>query len=550
MLDIQLFVEKFNYNQFPLAKREWELLYSNAIVHTRGAYPKRIMEEKRTLPKEILEYRKLMYEPLTTDIIHRATDSISRAMYQSDYKLSIEDFNNHFYYENDETNIEKFHFETCLNASLEDANAVLYWMPDKDVDEQLINEKVQVQPIIVYCNKIKYIDSETFVHYNGTIELESRINRGLKSVDVYRLVTSGFIYDLIPYLDSKDEVKYDYKLYYQTDIETAFKILGGRKSFKIEKGVKYVYNISYFSNIFAWGNEFIAIYSDFKPIFDRMSSPIIQLKAGQCPEPHCRNGIIVKEDCENTTCQTCKGKGVITDFTPYSTLLMPEQRLGETADTSDAIRYIIPPVDAVESAKRTAFEYYQLLQNSANITRTDITQSGVAKDIDRQQKYDQLSVIINNIFDIISFSCDSIVSLLNPNIKDVDSKYILVYPQRINIQSETELQEMANNKSLPVSIQKQNIIEYIEKKYSTDVRARELQKYIVLKDAYYTYSSAELQQLKSASLTDDNALKIHMYINEIVLKLKLDDYTYDSIDNAFMSELDNIPDLNVNPILL
>lgn len=549
MLDIQLFVENFNYTQSPLAKREWELLYNNAIVHTRGAYPKRIMEEKRTLPKEILEYRKLMYEPLTTDIIHRATDSISRAIYQSDYKLSIEDFNNHFYYENEETNLEKFHFENCLNACLEDANAVLYWMPDKDADEQLINEKVQVQPVIIYCDNIKYIDKDTFVHYNGSVQLEARLNKGFKNADIFRLVTSGYIYDLLPYLNSQDEIKYSYKLYYQTDIETAFKVLGGRKSFKVENGVKYSYNLSYFSNIYSWGNEFIAIYSDFKPIFDRMSSPIIQLKAGQCPEPHCRSGIIVKENCENKTCETCKGKGVITDFSPYSTLLMPEQRIGETPDSSDAIRYIIPPVNAVESAKKTAFEYYQLLQNSANITRTDIQQSGVAKDIDRQQKYDQLSVIINNIFDLLSFTCDSIVTLLNPRIKDVDSKYTLVYPQRINIQSETELQDMANNKTLPVSIQKQNVIEYIEKKYSTDLRAKQLQKYIVLKDAYYTYSTSELQQLKSASLTDDIALKIHMYINEIVLKLYLDDYSYESIDSAFMSELDKLPDLNVNPLL-
>ena len=547
MLDIQLFVDKFDYKSNPLAKDEWVELYNNAIVHTRGAYPKRIMEEKRTLPKEILEYRELMYEPLTTDIVHRAIDSISRAVYQSDYKLSIEDFNNHFYYENEETNIEKFHFETILQADLEDANAVLYWMPSKNKDEQLINEKVQVQPVIVQCTDIKYIDYQTMVHYNGSVKLTS--NKGEIKADVFRLVTSGFIYDLTPYLTSEDEIKYNYVLYYRTDIETAFKVLGGRKSFEKEHGVKINFNVSYFNNIFSWGNEFISIYSDFKPIFDRMSSPIIQLKAGQCPEPHCRSGIIVKENCENTTCTTCKGKGVITDFSPYSTLLMPEQRIGDTPDTSDALRYIIPPVDAVESAKKTAFEYYQLLQNSANITRTDIAQSGVAKDIDRQQKYDQLSVIINNIFDLVRFSCDSIVTLLNPSAKNRENKYKLGNPQKINIQSESELQEIANNKTLPIPIQKQNIIEYIDKKYATDVRAKELQRYIVLKDAYYTYTSAELQQLKSAQLTDDELLKIHMNINEVVLKLDLLDYTYEAIDNAFMSELKNIPDLNVNPLL-
>ena len=229
---------------------------------------------------------------------------------------------------------------------------------------------------------------------------------------------------------------------------------------------------------------------------------------------------------------------------------MPEQRIGETADTSDALRYIIPPVNAVESAKKTSFEYYELLRSSANITRTDIAQSGVAKDLDRQQKYDQLRVIINNIFDLCEFSCISIVRLLNPVLTDLNSKYKIVYPQKITIQSETELQEIANNKTLPIPIQKQNILEYIDKKYSTDNKARELQRYIVLKDPYYCYNTAELQQLKSAQLTDDNSLKIHSYINEIILNLDLQDYTYESIDKAFMAQLEQMPDLNVNPLTL
>ena len=547
-MDIELFLTSFDYNSYPLAYSEWVRLYNNAIVHTRGVYPERIMEEKRTLPKEIKEYRKLMYEPLTTDIVHRAIDSISSAIYQSDYKLSIEDFINEFEYENEKTNFEKFHFETLLNACLEDSNAVLYWMPDKNHTDQLINEKVDVQPVIVQCDNIAYIDNETLVHPIGLTKLKSNSGKADITAKLFRLVTTNYIYDLLPYLDSEDKIKYSYELYYETGIETVFKVLGGRK-YKDNKN-KTTYNTSYFNNIYSWGNEFISVYSDFKPIYDRMSSPIIQLKAGQCPEPHCRSGIIVKENCENKTCDTCKGKGVITDFSPYSTLLMPEQRIGETADTSDALRYIIPPVNAVESAKKTSFEYYELLRSSANITRTDIAQSGVAKDLDRQQKYDQLRVIINNIFDLCEFSCISIVRLLNPVLTDLNSKYKIVYPQKITIQSETELQEIANNKTLPIPIQKQNILEYIDKKYSTDNKARELQRYIVLKDPYYCYNTAELQQLKSAQLTDDNSLKIHSYINEIILNLDLQDYTYESIDKAFMAQLEQMPDLNVNPLTL
>jgi hypothetical protein len=550
MLDIELFVKNFNFNGEPTSKSKWVSLYYNNIVHTRGVFPSNILDIRRTLPKEIKDYQRETYESLTSDVVHRSIDSISRTIGQSDYKMSIEDFNDVVLYNGEVTTFKDMHLNMLITDMLEDPNGYIYWMPDKSITEQLENEKVVPLPILVGSRMIKYVDDTTLVHYNGVKLIPS--NKGAKrdiQCNVYRLVTIGFIYDLVPYLTSTDEIKYKHELYYQTDIKVPFKVLGGRLSIDKNNNVEIKYYQSYFQNIFSWANEFIGVYIDFKTIFNRMSSPVIQMKAAQCPETDCRNGLVYDEmctECEPKKCGKCKGKGVITDISPYSTFLLPDRRAGESEDMVDVIKYITPPIEAVNAAKATAFEYLDVVKEAANITRTGADQSGIAKELDRQQKYDMLSVIIDAVFDLVTFSAISIDTLFNvdPNKR---GKYKVVYPKTITITNETELQEIASNKSLPVPIQKQSLIEFIDKKYINDERSKELQRYIVLKDPYYTYSVQDLMQLKASGLTDKESLKIHSNINEIVLGIYLDEYDYVAIDAIFEQQISLIED-DTNPL--
>ena len=550
MIDIELFVKNFNFNSEPTSKARWVSLYNNNIVHTRGVFPSNILDIRRTLPDEIKKYQRETYESLTTDVVHRSIDSISRTISQSDYKITIDEFNDEIVFNGENTTFKNMHFNMLVADMLEDPNAYIYWMPSNSILDQLENEKVEPLPILVSSKDIKYVDDTILIHNNGTILIPS--NKGAKRdiiCNVYRLVTIGFIYDLIPYLTETDEIKYRVELYFITDIKVPFKVLGGRLSIEKTNGTELKYYQSFFQNIFSWGNEFIGVYMDFKTIFNRMSSPVIQMKAAQCPESDCRNGLVYDEmctECEPKKCNTCKGKGVITDISPYSTFLLPDRRAGESEDMVDVIKYITPPIEAVNAAKATAFEYLDALKESANITRTGANQSGVAKELDRQQKYDMLSVIIDAVFELVTFSAISIDTLFNvdPNKR---GKYKIISPKTITITNETELQEIASNKSLPIPIQKQALLEYIDKKYINDERSKQLQRYIVLKDPYYTYSVQDMMQLKASGLTDNEALKIHSNINQIVLGIQLDEYDYESIDAIFEEEISLIED-NTNPL--
>lgn len=537
MFDINSY--KFYPNNRPAQYNEWVSVVNNSIVHTRAIFPKKLIESKWTkLPKEIIDYIKDNYECLTADPINKSIESIIKHISNSNYGIDKSIELPQITFDSQKYNFIDFHIHVLLPLMLEDPNGLLYWSVKKGIVEQEPNKQAEPLAIYVSSDKIVDIGEDYFVYLYGSIVVE---NNGSKSIlNTYKIITKEAEYDLIPYY-SNGLVEYRKEIFYIYNYtNNCYSKLGGRQT-RNEKGQSYL--LSYFAGIFSWANDFIRIYQHFKPIHTRMSTPIIQIKPSLCNAKGCEDGIVksncIDGACEEKQCTSCGGTGKVLDYTPYSTIIKPDTRLGATADNEDVIKYITPPIEAVRASEETSFRYLDILKEACNILPTGTDASGVSKELDRQQKYDAIEVISHQIFSLVKFSMECVRDIYTPNVNN-RKEIVIILPNKIDLRNEDSYLDGMKDITLPYQVRVINAIKYFDKLYAENEKERELNKYVILKDAVSLSPTLEIIQLKAAGLLSDEQIKIHKYIKGVVLLLELNKYDFNTIDKAFMSELDKI----------
>lgn len=538
------------YNTDPQLKELWVGIYNSMIVHTRGEKPKELLEINRpNEPKDIIEYRLNTYFPITKDPILKSLNSTYHLIKQSDYKLICGDKTKEYLatkkFESiisiNKLDIKDLIFKSFLQIDIEDPNGLMFVeavnpFNKDDIPQSLLKtEKVDIEVRYINSKQIKYVDSRVLIFETHKV----LVGEHQVEAPVYKVVNDTDIWIYYPVrLNDKNEIIYELRNYFRHDFGfVPYRVLGGVETLRkidvksknyIDNHKHFEYKLfdTYYTGYNSWANKSIIASSETDAVRVRYGFPITERLGTECPTCRGHKNVLPdacrigncghdKDQCINTTCGTCRGSGTIIATSPYSEIVRqpPKTVDGETLQDIDTIKYYSPPMEAIGINKEYWYEMMDKAEQSISVYQTNNSQSGVAKEIDREQKRDFISVIGDNSFDLLEFS----VKCISKYLLD-DTKVKVVKPTRYEIRNkESVVLEISNVSKINSNLSKPLSLEYVEMEY--DGKDKRIMELIIENDIYYSYTLQDLSTLKAMQQFDEKAFNFHMngfkWLNEI-----------------------------------
>lgn len=522
----------------PDSRDDWERVYSSMIVHTRGVVPDTLLETKRpNEPQDILEYRKENYRAITKNAINNAIDSVYRVLIGSNYVIkyskNLEEYltEKDFDFLGEQLGFKQFFFKHILRLVFDDPNGLLVWMPQHYLDPQIPpefnpkTEKVEVKPMYVKSKNVTVYKKDK-VAWKAEDLWEVKYKEGDKDnvryEPYYFVITPEKITRLIPFWSlEKKGIDYSEKIYYQITSEERNKafpslpvrMLGGNIALNSE-GKKY-YD-SFFGGFVAFGDECICAFSDNQAVRVRYNFPFTSVKGqvcttckGACKIPH--------KELGKVTCDTCKGSGQIVPFTPHGHYLKqpPTSQDNENYMNSPAVEFYSPDVAILNSSYETWKDLLNEAKDAVNLLFTKEAQSGVAKEVDREQKYEMLLKISNNLFELIRWSLEIIESYRVPFVEDRQDSDVRT-PVSFSIKTQSQLSEELTEliaKESPAPFINTTAKRLSEKLYNDDLEAQKIVEIMTLWDPLFGKTAQQIASYKASGGADTKAAikNVHGY---------------------------------------
>jgi hypothetical protein len=509
--DINIILTEKKY--LPDYYREWETVRETMFVHTRGKKPGRILTERRpNEDPEIKRYREMIYEPITKGSIQKAIDKLYRIFQNANFSIQVSDelnaylstvkFNENFFY----SYIQKF----VVPRMIEDPNGWIVWIP---TGEGLTNPsvKVDVEPLIIGTEQIKYLDRYSITWLDN--KEKSRIKKSNKYVDeglVYYTLTTDAFYKHVQYGDDRKMQFEIIQIYVHNIGKVPGCVLGG--DLTPEK-----YFESYFSAFVPFANEAIRQYSDWQGVMTTSAFPYREEVGETCDAKGCRDGIIYdSENEEHDTCRRCNGTGRIVSRSPFGVFIREKGNAAFSGESGSEplVRFISPPVDIIKYSGDAWQTLLRKAEDALHLNMIDEAQSGVAKIIDREDSFAQLTKISNNIFDEIIYKSlvyiESYRNVTNPQAPNI------IKPISFSMKTEWDLmQEIVTltDRNAPVSFLIETTKDLARKRFSGNKAVSRLVEVLVSYDPIYTISAKDkISMMQSGIIEKEDVLKsLHAY---------------------------------------
>lgn len=519
----------YNLEIDPQLRKLWVSIYNSMIVHTRGEKPKELLEINRpNEPKEIIKYRLDTYFPITKDPILKALNSTYHLIKQSDYKLICSDKIREYLKEKkfesvvsiNKLNIFDLIFKSFLQLDAEDPNAVIFVEAVNPFDRNDIpnnverTKEIDIEIRYIGSKNIRYVDENVLIYRYETIlvdEVEAIVYKIVNDTDIFIYYPTKF--------DEKNNLVYELRPYYTHNFGfIPYRVLGGLDTIRSVEERSYNKEIlrefrlfdTYFTGYNSWANKSIIASSETDAVRVRYGFPITERLASVCgtckgrkeiAEPNCKTN-----DCKDIRCPDCNGLGVSIALSPYSEILKapPNPINGENVTDVDTIKYYSPPMESIAINKEYWYEMMDKAEQSISIYQSFDNQSGVAKEIDREQKRDFISVLGDNMFDLLEFSVKCISKY-----KFDDSEVRVIKPTRYEIRNkDSVIKEITDLNAVNKSLCKPLSLEFVEMEY--DGEEKRILEILIENDIYYDYSLQDLSTLNAMQRLDNDAFEFHM----------------------------------------
>lgn len=526
----------------PVAKEDWERVYLSMIVHTRGVKPAELLKDKRpNEPDDIYKYRLANHRPVTKTAINNAIDSVYRILIGSNYVINysknLADYldKKNFDFLGEQLTFKQLFFKHILRLVFDDPNGLLVWMPQNPLDSSVSpvfsppNEKIEVVPVYVKSKQIKVLEKDK-VAWEAEDKWKVTVNEGQKKSDKYEpyyfVITPEAITRLIPFWN-KDKRKVDYReeLYFNIAIDEEglldplrefpslpVKMLGGNIALN-EKGDKY-YD-SFFGGFCAFGDECICAFSDNQAVRVRYNFPFVSIKGEKCTT--CKGVGQVADKKGKIQCDTCKGSGMVIPFTPHGHFRKepPATSDNEAYMASPAVEFYSPDVAILQNSYTTWKDLLEEAKDAVNLLFTKEAQSGVAKEVDREQKYEMLLKISNNLFELVKWSLEIIEAYRVP-FKDDRKESDVRPPVTFAIKTQSQLSEELTDliaKESPSPFINTTAKRLSEKLYNDDSEAQKVIDVLTRWDALFGKTAQQISSLKSSggATTKDVIKNVNAY---------------------------------------
>ncbi len=487
---------KFNSDQLKnfFSGKYYHKAYSETVrladeikIHSDGEYPEKIIEERRpSESKAVKEYREKIWKPITKPVFSKIISSLNKIRRSSDWSIKYnlskvadriplgESLND--YCEKNLPNfksITNWAFGVLLKTYLVDSNALICVYPMQEQIEA--NEFLKPFPYIYYSHQVIDFVEEDYAIVKSTDKVLYTENNQQKWGDCYYIITTLSVQRWEQYTSDKD-----YRLSWEYKHELGFlPVVKAKGIFKEALDGNFIFE-SRISSIIPHLDEALREYSDLQAeVVQHIFSEKWEFVSDECPQckGKCKipgTGFMSKD----IDCPTCDGTGNKARG-PYTTLQLKPPMAGEANFPTPPIGYVQKQIEIVKiQDERIDKHIYKALAsiNMEFLEKTPISESGVAKEVDR----DELNNFVNSIAEDIVAVLDSVYYFINeyryklliPNLEDrIEMLPTIAVPEKFDLLSstylETQLQTAKSNKVNPVIINALEI-EYANKKFNND----------------------------------------------------------------------------------
>jgi hypothetical protein len=491
-------------------------MYEELETHADGEYPGELIDQRRPAESdEIKHYRKKIFVPITKPVFTKVYNSLMKIRKSQDWMVQFpaelpaviaedESPEKYLMYKMPRNgSITNWMFSVCFKQYLIDANAAVLTLPTNW--EKQDNQYYEPYPMI--------FNSEDVLDYKEGLYYVLKEH----DEDKYWVIQP----DIIQIFEVKD---YAVREVFQMPNALGYIPVRHLYGMIIENYKDRALYESRISGIVPKMNEALREYSDLQAeIVQHIHSTMWSMQPQQCGR--CKGlGEIPKENSAPIKCPSCSGKGLL-PLNPFEHLVLPAPRAGEPAIPTPPIGYVQKQTDIAKlQEERIRQHIYDALSaiNMEFLAETPLSQSGVAKQVDREELYsfvhsiaeDIVRIMDEIIYDICAWRYSGVTS---------DIRALLPYipvPERFDMLSGKvlvdELTSMVNAKVDPAIINAAQI-ELAGKKFN-DSEVKDL---VVLKlklDPFAGVPEENISLQRMYNAIDQNDLIIHANINKFVTR--------------------------------
>ena len=491
-------------------------MYEELETHADGEYPGELIDQRRPAESdEIKHYRKKIFVPITKPVFTKVYNSLMKIRKSQDWMVQFpeelpaviaedESPEKYLMYKMPRNgSITNWIFSVCFKQYLIDANAAVLTLPTNW--EKQDNQYYEPYPMI--------FNSEDVLDYKEGLYYVLKEH----DEDKYWVIQP----DIIQIFEVKD---YAVREVFQMPNALGYMPVRHLYGMIIENYKDRSLYESRISGIVPKMNEALREYSDLQAeIVQHIHSTMWSMQPQQCGR--CKGlGEIPKENSAPIKCPSCSGKGLL-PLNPFEHLVLPAPRPGEPAIPTPPIGYVQKQTDIAKlQEERIRQHIYDALSaiNMEFLAETPLSQSGVAKQVDREELYsfvhsiaeDIVRIMDEIIYDICAWRYSGVTS---------DIRALLPYipvPERFDMLSGKvlvdELTSMVNAKVDPAIINAAQI-ELAGKKFN-DSEVKDL---VVLKlklDPFAGVPEENISLQRMYNAIDQNDLIIHANINKFVTR--------------------------------
>lgn len=523
---IELYQRSFTTYPKPAAKPLWVLDYESVIVHTRGVLPTKLISKRRpNEPEEVQTYREENYRRITKFSFNQAITNLQRILSQSNVDVRYPENLKEFLSGNNFSRASFLHYfqKKVVRRMIEEANGLLLWFPSgQGVNDQ--TAKVDIVPILVPVDRIEHYDENVLTFLSDEHSLVSVGKNQELTGKVYYSVFKDEIWKRFQ-TGKKGDEEYSWILHYRTNMGFVYAlVLGGDESaLEIEVGREketILYLSSYFNSAVSIGDECLCQFSDHQGIMVSSAYPIREVEPTQCYAEGCSNGKVMVKN-KPTNCRTCNGTGMVAAPNgPYGVIVRPKKGRVDQQQTVEipVMRFISPDTAILDYSGKHWQELLSMTKEALNLLFIQEAQSGVAKEIDREDKLSFLDKVGQNVYlYLVKNSIQIIHKLRFPN-EDFPEVQIQL-PSTFVVRKESELIAdigTMRDKSAPPFLVSEALRELMTKRYNGDPVRLKMFDVMVIFDPLFTYTTQEKMNMLAANAITETDWQKSNVLNSVL----------------------------------
>jgi hypothetical protein len=502
-------------------------------IHATGDFPEKLIGERRPAESDqIKEYRRKIFVPKTKPIFTKVYNSLQKIPRSPDFSIMFDEETPSKVAKGETLkdyieeqiplwgSLASWYWSIAFRHYLIDANSVVFTFPYNL--ESGDNEYYKPVPYVFTSDRIiDYKESSYYV---------------LQSSDAVRYETGGATYE--------DGIRF---WVVQPDVVQSFEYMPRKAEFRetinkpnplgympvrtmrgvcIEQGEGYALFESRISGIVPMLDEVLREYSDLQAeIVQHIHSTMWTIQPQSCKD--CKGvGMIPKENSAPVRCTSCSGTGNA-PMNPFEHLSVPLPKAGDPQTPTPPMGYVEKNTEIArlqeERIRQHIFDALASI-NMEYLADVPVAQSGVAKQVDREELYsfvhsvavDSIRIISEVIYDINGWRYKESIQ----DLKTLESMLpAITIPERFDLLSAgvliEELKGMTEAKVDP-SIINATQIDLTEKRFVNDPYVRDLVKLKLKLDPFAGVSPEDLSLYKTFNVVSELDMVASANISEFV----------------------------------